>query len=116
MSSIDEVYFSLQEILRKTLGRQVKFFGNLYAYDDTRVLKQFELKKDDDSRSLYIKFQFNDYSSRIFNTVVAVTIDWGYLQKREMPLVWLYEDKSDSIYKVLFGVNTGQDGITLNDA
>lgn len=40
MSSMDEVYFSLQKILRKTLGRRVKFFGNLYSHDDTRVLKQ----------------------------------------------------------------------------
>lgn len=42
-----------------------------------------------------------------WQAVVAVTIDWGYLQKRRMPLIWLYEDKSDSIYKILFGVNTG---------
>lgn len=108
MSSIDEVYASLQEILRKTLGRQVKFFGNLYADDDTRVLKQFEVKKDDDKRSLHIELRFNDYSSRIFNTVVAATIDWGYLRERRMPLIWLYEDNSDSIQKILFDVNTGQ--------
>lgn len=89
------------------LGAQVKFFGSLYVPDDIKVLEKFEVKKADDKKSLQLKLQFNDYSSRIFNPVVAVTIDWGYLQKRRKPLIWLYEDKNDSIYKILFDVNTG---------
>ncbi|CVK20845.1 hypothetical protein [Sporomusa sphaeroides] len=105
MSSIDEVYCSLQEIFGRTLGRQVKFFDNLHARDDTRVLGQFKVEKNDDKRSLHIELRFNDYSSQIFNTVVALTIDWGYKKKRRMPLIWLYEDQSNSIYKILLDVN-----------
>ena len=105
MSSMDKVYVSLQEILRKTLGRRVNFFGTLHSHDNTKVLKQFKVKKDSVRRSLHIELQFDDYSSRVFDTVVAVTIDWGYLQKRRMPLIWLYEDTSAVIYKISFDVN-----------
>ncbi|MDF2571910.1 MAG: hypothetical protein K0R55_3514 [Sporomusa sp.] len=101
----DGVYSSLQEILKDTLGRQVKFFSNLQENDDTRTLEQFEIKKDDNSRSLQVALRFNDSSSCIFNSVVAVTIDWGFLRKRTKPLVWLYEDqKQGSFYKILFDV------------
>ncbi|SMC45239.1 hypothetical protein [Sporomusa malonica] len=101
----DGVYSSLQEILKNTVGRQVKVFDNLQENDDTRILEQFELNKNDNSRSLQVALRFNDSSSRTFNRVVAVTIDWGYLQKRTKPLIWLYEDKKQGyFYKILFDV------------
>jgi len=101
----DGVYSSLQEILKNTLGRQVKVFGNLQENDDTRILEQFELKKNDNNRSLQVALRFNDSSSRTFTRIAAATIDWGYLLKRTKPLVWLYEDnKHGSFYKILFDV------------
>lgn len=102
---LDNVYFSLQEILRNTIGRQVKVFDNLQENDDTRILEEFELSKNDNSRSLQVELRFKDASSRIFHKVAALTIDWGYLQKRTKPLIWLYEDKKQgSFYKILFDV------------
>lgn len=99
------VYCNLQEILRNTLGRKVIVLGNLQESEDTRILEQFELKKDDTNRSLQVELRFNDSSCRSFNKVVAATIDWGYLTKRTKPLVWLYEDeRPGSIYKILFDV------------
>ena len=101
----DSVYSSLQEILNNTLGRKVKVFGNLQENDDTRILEQFELKKNDNNRSLQVALRFNDSSSRTFNRVAAATIDWGYLLKRTKPLVWLYDDKENgACYKILFDV------------
>ncbi|WP_176772665.1 hypothetical protein [Sporomusa acidovorans] len=101
----DGVYSSLQEILKNTLGRQVKIFGNLQENDDTRILEQFELNKNQANRTLQVALRFNDSSCRTFDRVVAATIDWGYLLKRTTPLVWLYEDeKHGSIYKILFDV------------
>lgn len=98
------VYFGLQEILTNTVGRQVKVFDNNHENENAKILEQFELNKNDHSRSLQIVLNFNDASSLVLSRVVAVTIDWGYLQKRTKPLVWLYEDKRDSIYKILFDV------------
>ena len=73
--------------------------------DDTRVLEEYELVKNEMTRSLQVILHFNDSSSRIFEPVVAATIDWGYLLKRTKPLVWLYEDnKQGSFYKILFDV------------
>ena len=100
----DGVYSSLQEILNNTIGRQVKVFGNLQENDDNRILEQFELKKDDNNRSLQVALHFNDSSSRTFNRVTAAEIDWGYLLKRTKPLVWLYEDKPGFLYKISFDV------------
>lgn len=101
----DSVYYSLQAILKNTLGRQVKVFGNLQENDDTRILEQFEIVKNDNNRSLQVALRFNDSSMRTFNRIVAATIDWGYLLKRTKPLVWLYEDQQDgSFYKILFDV------------
>jgi hypothetical protein len=99
------VYSSLQEILENTLGRQVKVFGTLQENDDVRILEEFALEKNENNRSLQVALRFSDSSSRTFNKVVAATIDWGYLQKRTQPLVWLYEDKEyGSFCKILFDV------------
>ncbi|MBP2644230.1 MAG: hypothetical protein H6Q67_2117 [Firmicutes bacterium] len=104
-SRFDGVYSNLQTILKNTLGRQVKVYGNLQESDDTRILEQFELKKNDNNRTMQVALRFNDSSSRTFNRVVAATIDWGYLLKRTKPLVWLYDDKKQgSSCKILFDV------------
>jgi hypothetical protein len=103
---LEGVYFGLQNILTNTMGRQVKFFDN--DQENERILEQFEINKNDNDRSLQIALNFNDASSLILNRVVAATIDWGYVQKRTKPLVWLYEDKKDSIYKILFDVKNTQ--------
>ena len=104
-SRFDGVYSNLQTILKNTLGRQVKVFGNLQESDDTRILEQFELKKNDNNRTMQVALRFNDSSSRTFNRVVAATIDWGYLLKRTKPLVWLYDDKKQGAScKILFDV------------
>jgi hypothetical protein len=101
----DGVYSNLQEILKNTLGRQVKVFGDLQENDDTRILEQFQLKKNDNNHSLQLVLQFNDSCSRTFTKVAAATIDWGYLLKRTKPLVWLYEDNPPGyFYKILFDV------------
>jgi hypothetical protein len=100
----DGVYFGLQGILTNTLGRQVKIFDNSRENDNVRILEQFELNRNDNDRSLKIVLRFNDASSLILNRVVAATIDWGYLQKRTQPLIWLCDDKRNSIYKVFFDV------------
>lgn len=98
------VYLGLQEILNNTLGRQVKVFDSNRENEDTRILEQFELNKNDNDRSLQVALGFKDASSLILGSIVAATIDWGYFQKRTKPLVWLYEDKQDFIYKILFDV------------
>lgn len=99
----DGVYSSLQEILKNTLGRQVQVFGKLQEHDDTRILEQYDLKKDDSNRSLQVELQFKDSSCCHFERVVAATIDWGYLQKRVTPLVWLYNDgEMGASYRILF--------------
>lgn len=101
----DGVYSSLQEILENTLGRQVKVFGTLQENDDVRILEEFALEKNENNRSLQVALRFSDSSCRTFSKVVAATIDWGYLQKRTQPLVWLYEDEEyGSFYKILFDV------------
>ncbi|WP_371381299.1 hypothetical protein [Sporomusa aerivorans] len=100
----DGVYSSLQEILNNTLGRPVKVFGNLQENDDTKILEEFELRKNETSQSLQVALHFDDSSCRTFNRVVAATIDWGYLQKRTKPIVWLCEDSNDGFYKILFDV------------
>lgn len=101
----DGVYSSLQEILENTLGRQVQLFGKLQEHEDTRILEQYELRKDDSSRSLQVALRFKDSSCCQFERVVAATIDWGYLQKRVTPLVWLYNDgEIGASYRILFDV------------
>jgi hypothetical protein len=99
------VYSGLQKILENTLGRQVQVFGKLREHDDTRILEQYELKKDDNSRSLQVALRFKDSSCCHFEKIVAATIDWGYLQKRVSPLVWLYDDgETGASYRILFDV------------
>jgi hypothetical protein len=98
------VYFGLQKILNNTLGRQVKVFSTNRENEDTRILELFELNKNDNECSLQVELNFSDASSLTLSSVVVATIDWGYLQKRSKPLVWLYEDKQGSIYKILFDV------------
>lgn len=101
----DGVYSGLQEILENTIGRQVQVFSKLQERDDTKILEHYELKKDDISRSLQVALQFRDSSCCHFERIVAATIDWGYLQKRVTPLVWLYNDgEIGASYRILFDV------------
>lgn len=101
----DGVYLGLREILDNTLGRQVKVFGKLQELDDTKILENYELKKDDSSRSLRVELRFKDSSCCNFDRVVAAAIDWGFVEKRVAPLVWLCEEaQSGSFNKLLFDV------------
>lgn len=108
------VYAGLQEILHNTLGRQVKFFDSDQDSEDTRILKQFSLNKNDNDRSLQVALIFSDASRLTLSSVVAATIDWGYLRKRTKPLVWLYEDKQEFIYKILFDVKKAKASSVVN--
>ncbi len=104
-SRFNGVYCSLRDILQHTLGQQVKIFEYLQKNAEAQILEQFELTKDDNKRLLKISLHFKNSSSKNFNRIAAVTIDWGYKVKRTKPLVWLYdEERPDNIYKILFDV------------
>ncbi|WP_371371062.1 hypothetical protein [Sporomusa aerivorans] len=101
------VYFGLQEILNNSLGRHVEFFDANLQNEEPKILEQFVLNKNENDCSMTVALSFSDASRLTLSKVVAATIDWGYLRKRTKPLVWLYEEKQDYIYKILFDVKNG---------
>lgn len=104
-SKFEVVYSDLQEILEETLGRQVKMFAENKEKDDIRVLHRYDLARLENGKRFKVSLYFEDASIRVFEEVVAATIDWRSADKKSNPIVWFCERPgTGSFSKLLFDI------------